>query len=93
MKPGELGVHLEAYLALEKALGFSLRARERLLRDFVTFIEARELTGPIRAQIALDWACSASEHCGTSGKAARLSIARRFLLHRERDPPRHGSAQ
>jgi integrase/recombinase XerD len=81
MKPGELGVHLEAYLALEKALGFSLRARERLLRDFVTFIEARELKGPLRAQIALDWACSASEHCGTSGKAARLSIARQFLLH------------
>jgi hypothetical protein len=25
MKPGELGVHLEASLALEKALGLSLR--------------------------------------------------------------------
>jgi integrase len=35
----------------------------------------------ISAQIALDWACSASEHCGISGKAARLSIARRFLFY------------
>src|SRR5690242_12664150 len=81
MNSGDLLVQLEAYLALEKALGFSLRARERLLRDFVTFVEARDLKGPIRAQIALDWACSASEHCGISGKAARLSIARRFLFH------------
>ena len=52
MKPGELGTHLEAYQALEKALGLSLRARERLLRDFVTFIEARELKGPIRALLS-----------------------------------------
>ena len=34
MNPGDLLLHLEAYLALENALGFSLRARERLLRDF-----------------------------------------------------------
>jgi integrase len=81
MNSADLLVQLEAYLALEKALGFSLRAKERLLRDFVAFIQARDLSGPIRAQIALDWACSASEHCGISGKAARLSIARRFLLH------------
>jgi integrase/recombinase XerD len=81
MNSGDLLVQLEAYLALEKALGFSLRGRERLLRDFVAFIQARDLSGPVRAQIALDWACSASEHCGISGKAARLSIARRFLVH------------
>ena len=81
MKSCDLLVQLEAYLALENALGFSLRARERLLRDFVAFIQARDLSGPIRAQIALDWACSASKHCGISGKAARLSIARRFLFY------------
>ena len=81
MKPGDLLLHLEAYLALENALGFSLRARERLLRDFVAFVEVNGIRGTISAQIALDWACSVSEHCGISGKAARLSIARRFLFH------------
>jgi len=64
-----------------ETLGFSLRARESLLRDFVAFVEASGIKGLISAQIALDWACSASEHCGISGKAARLSIARRFLFY------------
>jgi integrase/recombinase XerD len=74
MKPVDLLLHLEAYIALESALGFSLRARESLLR-------VSGIRGLISAQIALDWACSASEHCGISGKAARLSIARRFLFY------------
>ena len=81
MKPVDLLLHLEAYIALESALGFSLRARESLLRDFVGFVEVSGIRGLISAQIALDWACSASEHCGISGKAARLSIARRFLFY------------
>jgi hypothetical protein len=81
MNPGDLLLHLEAYLALENALGFSLRARERLLRDFVAFVEANNTTGTISSQIALDWACSVSARCGVSGRAARLSVARRFLFH------------
>jgi integrase len=81
MKSGDLLLHLEAYIALENALGFSLRARERLLRDFVAFVEKSGVTGAISSQIALDWACSASERCGVSGRAARLGAARRFLSH------------
>jgi hypothetical protein len=92
MTPGGLGLHLEAYLALQRALGFPLRAREKLLRDFVAFIEKNGFRGSIPAQVALDWACSASKRCGLSGKAARLTVARRFLLHRERGGPRHRSA-
>ena len=81
MTPGGLGLQLEAYLALQRALGFPLGAREKLLRDFVAFIEKNGFSGSIPAQVALDWACSASERCGLSGKAARLTVARRFLLH------------
>lgn len=81
MSPSGLGLHLEAYLALQRALGFPLGAREKLLRDFVAFIEKNGFRGSIPAQVALDWACSASERCGLSGKAARLTVARRFLLH------------
>ena len=45
MKPGDLSLHLEAYLALKKALGFPLGARERLLRDFVAFAESNGAKG------------------------------------------------
>ena len=81
MKACDLLLQLEAYLALKSALGFPLGRRERQLRDFVAFVEKRSITGAISAQVALDWACSASDRCGISGKAARLSIARRFLIH------------
>jgi integrase len=81
MKRGDLLLHLEAFLALENALGFPVRARERLLRDFVGFIETQGMGGPITAQVAFDWACAASERRGISGQAARLSVVRRFLLY------------
>jgi integrase len=81
MKRGDLLLHLEAFLALENALGSPVRTRERLLRDFVDFIEALGIGGPITAQVAFDWACAASERRGISGQAARLSVVRRFLLH------------
>ena len=57
MKPGDLSLHLEAYLALKKALGFPLGARERLLRDFVAFAESNGVgvRGTISAQVAFDW--------------------------------------
>jgi len=81
MKPGELAVRLESYLALQQALDFPLKARERLLRSFVSFVEVRNEPGPITAQTALDWACAASDRCGATGRAGRLSVARQFLLH------------
>ena len=55
MKPGDLSLHLEAYLALKKALGFSLGARERLLRDFVAFAQSSGVRGTIYAQVAFEW--------------------------------------
>jgi hypothetical protein len=91
MTPGGLGLHLEAYLALQRALGFPLGAREKLLRDFVAFVEKNGFSGSIPAQVALDWACSASERCGLSGKAARLTVARRFLLHLSALAPGHAA--
>ena len=48
MKPGDLWLHLEAYLALKKALRFPLGVRERLLRDFVAFAEINGIMGNIQ---------------------------------------------
>jgi integrase/recombinase XerD len=81
MSPTELNARLDAYLALRQALGFTMRAECTLLRDFVRFLEAKGGLNPIRAQVALDWACSSSLSRGGSGQAARLSMVRGFLHH------------
>ena len=72
---------LDAYLALREALGLSTRARRKLLQDFVAYLEKHGDGKQIRAQLAVDWACSASATCGASGQAARLGLARGFLIH------------
>ena len=89
MKPGDLSLHLEAYLALKKALGFPLGAREKLLRDFVAFAESSGVKGTINAQVAFDWACAVSDRCGISGKVARFERCKTISLSSQRCRPRH----
>jgi integrase/recombinase XerD len=48
--------HLDAYLSVREALGFQMRAERTLLRDFVSFVVLHGDGGPIRAQLAVDWA-------------------------------------
>jgi integrase/recombinase XerD len=81
MSPRSLHVHLDAYLSVREALGFQMRAERTLLRDFVGFIEAHGDGGPIRAHLAVDWACASSAQRGRGGAAQRLSMARRFLTY------------
>lgn len=81
MTAAELHDRLERYLALRRAVGFQMRAEERLLRDFLAFVEARGSTDPLRAQAAVDWACSTAARCGPGGQARRLGVARGFLSH------------
>ncbi|MBW8835604.1 MAG: tyrosine-type recombinase/integrase [Burkholderia sp.] len=78
MSADDLDRHLDAYLAVREALGLSVGANARLLRDFVGHARAAGL--PIRAGTAVTWACDAAPPtCGAAGKAHRLSVARRFL--------------
>ncbi len=81
MKELDLQTRLDAYLALREALGLSTRACRKLLQDFVAYLEKHGDGKPIRAQLAVDWACSTSATCGASGQAARLGLARGFLTH------------
>jgi integrase/recombinase XerD len=80
MLSGHLHERLDRYLALRRALGFQLRTEERLLRDFVVFIEARGADGPVQAQTAIAWVCSTGDRCGASGQSQRLSMVRGFLV-------------
>lgn len=81
MTAGELNARLDSYLAVRSALGFRLQAEKTLLHSFVQFLESRGELHPIRAQMAVEWACSSSTTRGGAGQAARLSMARKFLLH------------
>jgi integrase/recombinase XerD len=71
--------NLDSYLAIREALGFRMHATRVLLKDFVEYLCAHNLSGPIRAQMAIDWATSGSATRGAGGQAARLSLTRGFL--------------
>ena len=79
--------HLVAYLSLREALGFHMQAEKLLLPEFIAFLKAHQIQGPIRARMALEWACHASTHRGPSGAARRLSMARGFLRYLQASAP------
>lgn len=73
---------LESYLALRRALGFTMRPEERLLRDFVTYLDKRNDVTSV-AQVAVEWSMATA---GTN-HARRLSVVRGFLtMARATDP-------
>ena len=53
MSSKDLLFRVECYVGLRHALGYVVRSEEKLLKDFVRFIGAQAITGPIRAQMAL----------------------------------------
>ena len=75
MSPQDLRLRVQRYLALRRAVGFQTRPAERLLLDFVGFIEARGHSQNVTAHLAVEWACA------SAGQARRLSIVRGFLAH------------
>lgn len=79
MTKDDLQRRLDSYLAIRDALGFRMQPTRILLMDFVQYLNGLNLTGPIRAQAAIDWATSGSVTRGPGGQAARLSQVRGFL--------------
>lgn len=75
-----LRAHLADYLALRGALGAVCRADARLLDQFVRYAEASS-SGPVSAQLAVEWACSPPGRRRPAGQARRLSPVRGFLRH------------
>jgi len=91
----ELNARLDAYLAIRQALGYRLQAEGQLLRNFILFLESKGNPHPIRAYVAVEWACSSCASRGSKGQAGRLSIVRKFLAHLratipETEVPDHG---
>lgn len=73
--------HLDLYLELRRAVGFVMRVEERLLRDFLRYIDACDGSSTSTAQLAVDWACSVQIRSGSGTHAGRLSVVRGFLTY------------
>lgn len=65
------------YVALRRALGFTMRPEERVLREFVDFVE-RQPDAAGTAHATVTWAARTG---GPGTRARRLSIARQFLTY------------
>ena len=76
MSGEDLFLRVECYVGLRRALGYVVRSEEKLLKDFVRFVQAQAIPGPIRAQMALDWACAPSSGRGLSGQASDVLVIR-----------------
>ena len=87
MSSKDLLLRVDCYVSLRRALGYVVTSEEKLLKDFVRFLEAQMVTGPIRAQIALDWACIPSPGRGLAGQTSRLKVVRGFLSHLQAATP------
>src|SRR5689334_18626505 len=81
MNSDDLRLRVECYVAVRRALGQVVGSEEKLLKDFVQFLERHATSGPIRAQAAIDWACAPAPGRGPAGQAGRLKAVRGFLAH------------
>jgi len=71
----------DAYVALRRALGFTMRPEQRVLRDFVAFLERHHRTDTVPAHAAVTWATTTTRPVSPGRHAHRLSIARQFLTY------------
>jgi len=58
MRTDDLLLRVQCYVAVRKALGYAVRSEEKLLKDFIQFLELNRASSPIRAQTAIEWACA-----------------------------------
>ena len=82
----ELRQTLEDYIAVRRSLGFALRLPARLLRNFVSFIEANNSTY-ITTALAVRWAKQPRD-AQPATWASRLGMVRRFASWRRVTDPR-----
>ena len=80
-----LGPALQDYLSIRRALGYKLQRAEKLLVNFIGYVEATG-THPVTVEVALTWATLPVKG-DMNWWANRLSVARRFAMYlRTLDP-------
>ncbi len=76
---------IDSYLALRRAMGFDLRASERLLRNYARFADERGVDR-VCTRTVIDWAAQAPS---PSQQARRLSVVTIFARHMSVEDDRH----
>ena len=85
---------VRAYLRQRRALGFQLKSEGPQLVEFARYADARRHSGPLTAELAIQWACL-PKTADPLWRARRLEIVRTFAKHlaliepRTQIPPRH----
>jgi integrase/recombinase XerD len=82
-----LETHIDRYLALRSAFGFHLRNDRTVLHSFVGYVTERNSGAPIRAHLAVEWACTAGSRGQRTAPVQRLSVVRRFLIYLQAHDP------
>ena len=82
-----LGLALDSYLAVRRALGFKLEEAEYLLRKFVEYARQQH-SSIVTTALALDWATQ-SNNAAPITRANRLSAVRGFARYLHASDPRH----
>ena len=80
---------LNGYMTMRRALGYKLQRAEKLLVDFIRFVEASDTTTDrVTIDLALAWA-TLPPHGAPSWWAARLTVVRRFAAYLHTLDPAH----
>jgi len=83
----DLGLALDSYLAVRRALGFKLDRAEYLLRKFVKYMQQKQ-SSIVTTALALDWAIQ-SNNAAPITHAKHLNTVRGFARHLHASDPRH----
>lgn len=76
------------YIAERRRLGFQLRSRDTLLAGFARYVAERNHTGPLTADIMVNWARQDKWQRGTPGTwAVRLARVRHFARYLKQFEP------
>ena len=78
---------LDGYLAVRRALGYKLARAEKLLAQFVAWLERARRAARSRPRSALAWA-TLPPATGSNWHAHRLSVVRGFAAHLHALDPR-----
>jgi integrase len=86
--PVNLQQRVEDYLAERRRIGFQLRSRDTLLAGFARYVADCNHTGPLTADLMVDWARQDKWHRGTPRTwAVRLAIIRHFARYLKQFEP------
>jgi len=87
MRQRPVSLPLDASSSFRDALGVHMRAARTRRRDCSGCVDVRGAAGPLRAPLAVAWACAVSARRGPGGAAQRVRMARGWRTDRRATRP------